>query len=57
LTKTNFTRWLYRGQLPNWLARLLNRAWAAVAASGVASHYLVTLEVTGRVRRIPNLTA
>jgi len=27
---------------------MLNRAWAAVASSGVASNYLVTLEVTGR---------
>jgi len=30
------------------MARILNRAWAAVASSGVASNYLVTLEVTGR---------
>jgi hypothetical protein len=27
---------------------MLNRAWAAVASSGVASNYLVTLVVTGR---------
>jgi deazaflavin-dependent oxidoreductase (nitroreductase family) len=27
---------------------MLYRAWAAVASSGVASNYLVTLEVTGR---------
>lgn len=46
--KTNFKRWLYQGQRPNWIARILNRAWAAVASSGVASNYLVTLEVTGR---------
>jgi len=39
---------LYRGQRPNWIARILNRAWAAVASSGVASNYLATLEVTGR---------
>jgi len=44
----DFKRWLYRGQRPNWIARILNRAWAAVASSGVASNYLVTLEVTGR---------
>jgi len=43
-----FKRWLYRGQRPNWIARILNRAWATVASSGVASNYLVTLEVTGR---------
>jgi hypothetical protein len=44
----DFKRWLYRGQRPNWMARILNRAWAAVASSGVAHNYLVTLEVTGR---------
>jgi deazaflavin-dependent oxidoreductase (nitroreductase family) len=48
MTRSDFTRWLYREQRPNWIARMLNRAWAAVASSGVASNYLVTLEVTGR---------
>ena len=48
MTPSDFKRWLYRGQRPNWIARMLNRAWAAVASSGVASNYLVTLEVTGR---------
>ncbi len=48
MTLSDFTRWLYRGQRPNWIARILNRATATVAASGVASNYLVTLEVTGR---------
>jgi deazaflavin-dependent oxidoreductase (nitroreductase family) len=48
MTVSDFTRWLYRGQRPNWIARILNRATAAVASSGVASNYLVTLEVTGR---------
>ncbi len=48
MTRSDFKRWLYRGQRPNWIARMLNRAWAAVASSGVASNYLVTLEVTGR---------
>ena len=46
--QSDFTRWLYRGQRPNWLARMLNRAWATVASLGVAPDYLVTLEVTGR---------
>ena len=56
MTKTNFHRWLYREQRPNWIARILNGAWAAVASSGVASNYLVTLEVTGRKsRRIVSL--
>jgi hypothetical protein len=44
----DFKRWMYRGQRPNWIARILNRAWAAVGSSGVASNYLVTLEVIGR---------
>jgi deazaflavin-dependent oxidoreductase (nitroreductase family) len=48
MTISDFTRWLYRGQRPNWVARILNRASATVASSGVASNYLVTLEVTGR---------
>jgi len=47
-TKTAFKRWLYRGQRPNWLAKMLNSAWAAVAATGITSGYVVTLEVTGR---------
>jgi len=42
--RSDFTHWLYRGQRPNWIARMLNRAWAAVASS----NDLVTLEVTGR---------
>jgi len=41
-------RWMYRGQRPNWIARILNRASAVVASSRVASNYMVTLEVAGR---------
>lgn len=41
-------RWLYRGQKPNWIARILNRAWAAVASVAVTPFNLVTLEVIGR---------
>ncbi|TMA88888.1 MAG: DUF385 domain-containing protein [Deltaproteobacteria bacterium] len=48
MARGDFTRWLYRGQRPNWIARILNRASAAVGSSGVAPNYLVTLEVTGR---------
>jgi deazaflavin-dependent oxidoreductase (nitroreductase family) len=48
MTRGDFKRWLYRGQRPNWIARIVNRAWAALASWGVASNYLVTLEVTGR---------
>ena len=44
----NFKRWLYRGQRPNWIARILNKTWAAVFSSGVVPDYLATLEVTGR---------
>jgi deazaflavin-dependent oxidoreductase (nitroreductase family) len=44
----DFTRWLYRGGRPNWIARILNRASAALTAAGLAPAYLVTLEVTGR---------
>src|SRR5574341_1673568 len=48
MTLGDFYRWLYRGQRPNWIARILNRATAAVASSGVTSNYMETLEVTGR---------
>jgi F420H(2)-dependent quinone reductase len=42
-------RWLYRGQRPNLIARILNRGWAVVASAGAAARYgVMTLEVTGR---------
>lgn len=41
-------RWLYRGQQPNRLARLLNAAFARLAGAGIGPPQLVTLEVTGR---------
>jgi deazaflavin-dependent oxidoreductase (nitroreductase family) len=41
-------RWLYRGQRPHRLARLINRAWATFAGVGLAPKRLVRLEVTGR---------
>jgi hypothetical protein len=41
-----FHQWLYRGRRPNWIARIMNRASAVVASSGVSR--MVTLEVTGR---------
>ncbi len=44
----NLKRWMYRGERPNWIAKILNRFWAAVHSLGVAPNYLVTLEVTGR---------
>ena len=48
MTLSDFYRWLYRGQRPNWIARMANRATAALASSGIASNYLETLEVNGR---------
>lgn len=42
-------RWMYRGQRPNWIARILNRAGAVAASTGLtATAGMVTLEVTGR---------
>jgi deazaflavin-dependent oxidoreductase (nitroreductase family) len=40
-------RWMYQGNRPNWLARLLNRGWEKIHASGLLSNW-VTLEVIGR---------
>jgi len=48
MSLSDFTRWLYQGRRPNWIAKIMNRATAVVASSGVASDWLVTLEVTGR---------
>ena len=48
MARGDFKRWLYRGQRPNRLAKILNRGLAALGSSGIASNYLVTLEVTGR---------
>jgi len=48
MSLSSLKRWLYRGQRPNWIAKFLNRATAAVASWGVTSHYMETLEVTGR---------
>ena len=48
MKRGDFKRWLYHGQRPNWIARVLNNAWAAVASSGISPNYLVTLEVIGR---------
>lgn len=48
MTKGDFTRWMYRGQRPNWIARTLNRVGATVASMGITSNIMVTLETTGR---------
>lgn len=61
MTLRDFTRWFYRGQRPNWIARIMNRATAVVAFSGVASDYLVKLEVkrrkSGRMISLPVVIA
>lgn len=41
-------RWFYRGGRPNRVARVIDRATAAIYARGVAPDYLVNLEVSGR---------
>ena len=41
-------QWLYRGQRPGWIAKMLNRMWAIVASRNVMSNGLVALEVVGR---------
>lgn len=48
MTRSNFKQWLYRGQRPNWIARMENRVWAALFSSGLLPDSMVTLEVTGR---------
>ena len=48
MRRGGFHRWLYRGQRPNWIARLENRAWAALFSLGLLPDSMVTLEVTGR---------
>lgn len=40
--------WYYRDGRPNLMARTIDRCTAAIYALGVASNYLVTLEVPGR---------
>jgi deazaflavin-dependent oxidoreductase (nitroreductase family) len=41
-------RWLYRGRRSHRVARLLNRAQAALAAHGIGPSRIVVLEVVGR---------
>jgi hypothetical protein len=43
-----FARWLYQGHRPNFFARAINRATAAVFALGIAPNYGVALDVVGR---------
>jgi deazaflavin-dependent oxidoreductase (nitroreductase family) len=48
MAQGDLLRWMYRGQRPNWIAKVLNGASAAVASTGATSNLLVTLEVIGR---------
>ena len=48
MTRNDFKQWLYRGQRPNWIARIENRVWAGLFSWGLLPEYMVTLEVTGR---------
>ncbi len=49
MSNNSFRQWLYRGRRQNWLARLLNKATLALAATGIgAGSGLATLQVTGR---------
>ena len=41
-------QWLYRGQRPGWIAKILNRMWANAASKNVMDNGLVALEVIGR---------
>lgn len=41
-------QWLYRGQRPGWIAKVLNRMWANAASKNVMPNGLVALEVIGR---------
>jgi deazaflavin-dependent oxidoreductase (nitroreductase family) len=48
MSKGNFTRWLYRGQRPHWIAKILNKPGEVVASLGITPNYMETLEVIGR---------
>lgn len=48
MPKMSFIQWLYRGQRPNWIAKILNRPAAIVATTGITANYMETLEVIGR---------
>ena len=48
MTKGDLNRWLYRGNLPNAIARIVNKASGALGATGLVHHGLARLETTGR---------
>ena len=43
-----FKQWLYRGQRPNWMAKILNGLSASLASRNATSNGTVALEVVGR---------
>jgi deazaflavin-dependent oxidoreductase (nitroreductase family) len=43
-----FKLWLYRGQRPNWIAKILNSLSASLASRNATSNGTVALEVVGR---------
>lgn len=47
-TTHRLDEWMYRGKRPNRLARVLNGAWARLAALGIAPERMSTLDVEGR---------
>jgi deazaflavin-dependent oxidoreductase (nitroreductase family) len=48
MSAMSLQRWFYAGGRPNRVARLLDRATAAISARGIGPDRLVTLEVSGR---------
>lgn len=48
MAKGAFKRWMYRGNHPHALARVLNAAWGALGSTGLVPGGLVKLETTGR---------
>jgi hypothetical protein len=43
-----FKRWLYHGQRPGWIAKIVNRMWATLVSLGFGPNHMATLEVIGR---------
>lgn len=41
-------RWMYRGNRPGWIAKLLNVFWGWAHSAGLVAENWVTLEVVGR---------
>jgi len=46
--KMALKRWMYRGEHPNQLTKIINKGWAFIHSLGIFPNYLVTLEVVGR---------